>query len=364
MACRTNLTLGPLAMPRRLRRDEPGLLHHVMSRGIARRAIFETRRDVRFFLACLAKQVRAGDLEILVLSVMTTHFHLLVRSPRGRLSRAMQRALDAYSRWFNRSRRRDGPLFRARFVNRIVDSEAYALAVIRYIDRNPVAARLTDDPFEYPHGSARHYATSRAPRWLARAAVHELLGGGPGEPWDPARYVRILGDEAGPGEQWLVDRRLRDSTPRADDPLDDLLRAAPGQVREWMRAKARLADGTAPGLPVASPLAIRRSIQRLDRGSTEDRVVLLRSSAPRAEVLEAGLLRLCAGLRQQEIADRMGVLLTTAQKRVRLFARAITIDESLLSEASLALEAALEEDFGHVGGRRPRPRLDEARQVW
>ena len=125
-------------MPRRLRRDYPGALHHVMSRGIAKRTIFETRRDVRYFLSRLAREVRRGDLEVLVYSVLTTHFHALIRSPRGHLSAAMQRVLDAYARWFNRGRRRDGPLFVGRFVNRLVESESYAYAVVRYIDDNAV----------------------------------------------------------------------------------------------------------------------------------------------------------------------------------------------------------------------------------
>lgn len=46
-------------MPRRPRFDAPGLLHHVMNRGIARRRVFETRRDMRYFLALLAVEVRA-----------------------------------------------------------------------------------------------------------------------------------------------------------------------------------------------------------------------------------------------------------------------------------------------------------------
>ena len=52
-------------MPRRPRYDAPGRLHHVMNRGIARRTVFETRADIRYFLALLAREVRAGRLEVL-----------------------------------------------------------------------------------------------------------------------------------------------------------------------------------------------------------------------------------------------------------------------------------------------------------
>lgn len=68
-----------IVVPRR-RLDAPGLLHHVMNRMSAHKTVFETRRDVRYFLALLALEVRAGRTEILAFSVLTTHVHLLLHS--------------------------------------------------------------------------------------------------------------------------------------------------------------------------------------------------------------------------------------------------------------------------------------------
>ena len=48
-----------------------------MNRGIAKRTLFETERDIRFFLSRLAKAVRAGRIEIHCFCILTTHFHLL-----------------------------------------------------------------------------------------------------------------------------------------------------------------------------------------------------------------------------------------------------------------------------------------------
>jgi hypothetical protein len=61
-----------------------------MNRGIARRTVFENDADVRYFLAQLARAVRAGGIEVHAYCLMTTHFHLLVRSPAGGLSTAMR----------------------------------------------------------------------------------------------------------------------------------------------------------------------------------------------------------------------------------------------------------------------------------
>lgn len=112
-------------MARLNRCDEPGSWHHVVNRGIAKRTLFEDREDIRYFLSRLAREVRRGRLEIHAYCVLTTHFHALVKSPRGELSEAMRRSQNEYSRFFNRRHRRDGTLVRGRFLSRPVDSLEY-----------------------------------------------------------------------------------------------------------------------------------------------------------------------------------------------------------------------------------------------
>ena len=97
-------------MARRLRDDAPGQWHHGTNRGHCRRTMFENERDCRKFLSLLAKEVRAGRLEVHAFCLMLNHYHLLVRSPKGQLSQAMANLQREYTRWFNRSRGRDGTL--------------------------------------------------------------------------------------------------------------------------------------------------------------------------------------------------------------------------------------------------------------
>ena len=75
-------------MPRIRRGDEPFARFHVMNRGIARRSLFEGAADVRFFKAHLARAVRDGLIELHAFCLMTTHDHVLVVSPCGRLADA------------------------------------------------------------------------------------------------------------------------------------------------------------------------------------------------------------------------------------------------------------------------------------
>lgn len=73
-------------MVRTPRGDDPGSWHHVFNRAIARRTMFERHEDFRCFLLQLACAVRRGDLEVHAYALMGTHYHLLVRSPEGRLA--------------------------------------------------------------------------------------------------------------------------------------------------------------------------------------------------------------------------------------------------------------------------------------
>lgn len=221
-----------------------------MNRGLARRTSFETRADVRFFLTRLASEVRASRIEIHAFCILTTHDHLLLRSPSGELSRVMQRVQNEYSRWFNRGRQRDGPLYRSRFLSKPVRSEHYRKLLVRHIDANPVTAGLVVRLEDYPHGSARRHAQGAGPVWLERSWVESKVCAQAGRiDHDPARYSTAFGAHRDSGGFALVERRTRVRS-RGEDPLDDLLGGAVGKVRDWMCRKTTLADGTTIGLPV------------------------------------------------------------------------------------------------------------------
>ena len=77
-----------------------------MNRGVARRTMFEVEPDFRYFTSLLARAARRGEIEVHAFCLMATHYHLMVRSPVGRLSESLRRIQNQYSRWFNRIRRR------------------------------------------------------------------------------------------------------------------------------------------------------------------------------------------------------------------------------------------------------------------
>jgi hypothetical protein len=263
----------------------------------------------------------------------------------------MQRAEDAYARTFNRSRRRDGPLFRGRFGNRIIDSEAYWWSVLRYIDRNPVEAGLCTRPRDYPHGSARHYCRARGPVWLRRDAVEESIGRREEGAWDPLAYVEFDDELLSAGQRWVAERRREQAL--ADDgrdPLEELLGAAPEKVRLWMEGKARLADGTLPGHVLVAPgtvIALLEARRARDPGRT-----VATGGKARAlwEALEVGTLRGDCGLRLREIASEIGASICKVQDRLRAHADGLAGDPSYVAEAASLLAEAIALDHGE--GRR------------
>jgi len=109
------------------RDDYPGASCLITNRGIAKRAVFETRLDVEHFSAALARVVALGLVEVDAFAFLTTHFHLLLRRLTGEISLAMKLVTNELVRWFNRARKRDGPLFAGRFDGRRIDDGASGL---------------------------------------------------------------------------------------------------------------------------------------------------------------------------------------------------------------------------------------------
>jgi REP element-mobilizing transposase RayT len=310
-----------------------------MNRGIARRTLFERREDFRFFAAQLARAVRRGEIEVHAFCLMGTHYHLLVRSPRGELAKAMWRIQQTYSRFFNRTRRRDGSLVRGRYTSKPVKSVAYRFALVRYIDRNACKAHVVQHPFEYPYGSAALYRRPSGPRWLERSWVEELVasrsGGACYEPASYARAFTTLPDHM----VGLVEERS--SSAVGFDPLDNLVVASSDTVREWMVCKARLADGTEPNLPILSlgQLALlvnadRHRSWRIERGQVE------RDAWP---VAYAGLGRRLCGASLTLLASDMNLSHATVSKLCRLHEREVGLDGDYARRCALLTHAALEE---------------------
>ncbi|HSP27705.1 MAG TPA: transposase [Ilumatobacteraceae bacterium] len=164
-------------MARPPRHDEAGAWHHLMNRGADRQDIVSDDDDRYMFEHHTGELVRRGLLEIHAYVLMDNHFHFLGRSPEGELSAAMHRLGCEYARWYNRRHRRDGPLFRNRFVSVLIDDDEQLLVASRYIHRNPLAIVPAPALGTYRWSSLGPYLGRRqSPDWLCRSVLDELIG--------------------------------------------------------------------------------------------------------------------------------------------------------------------------------------------
>ena len=132
-------------MPRLARLDPPRVLHHVMVRGLERRAIFRDDADRADFVGRLAALAEAGALTVYAWALLPNHAHLLVRTGRRPLARCMRSLLTGYAGAFNRRHRRVGHLFQNRYKSIVVEEEVYLLELVRYLHLNPLRAKVVPD---------------------------------------------------------------------------------------------------------------------------------------------------------------------------------------------------------------------------
>ena len=142
-------------MSRPIRIEFPNALYHVTSRGDRRESIFEDDEDRRIFLRTLEQAVRQFNWLCHAWCLMDNHYHLLIETPDGNLSKGMRQLNGVFTQASNRRHRRVGHLFQGRFKAILVDSDAYLLELARYVVLNPVRAGLVKRAQDWAWSSYR-----------------------------------------------------------------------------------------------------------------------------------------------------------------------------------------------------------------
>ena len=161
-------------MPRMARLVIPDRPHHVTQRGVRSMRIFYSAQDRRAYLGFLGEQLAAHDVSVLAYCLMTNHVHLIAvpRTAEG-LAKAIGRAHFHYTRRVNFRQNTRGYLFQGRFYSCVLD-EPYFLSAVRYVELNPVRARMVSRAWDYGWSSARFHVGLRKNDPLV--ADRDLLG--------------------------------------------------------------------------------------------------------------------------------------------------------------------------------------------
>jgi putative transposase len=155
-------------------------VYHVYARGSNRQAIFGVDSDRVDFLGCLERVVLRRRLRCLAFCLMTNHYHLVLETCDGELSRAMQALNGRYALRFNGRYGRVAHVFQNRFGAAHQKTHPQLLWTLRYTVRNPVETGLCDRPDEWRWSSYRACAgLDRAPPFLDVAGLLSYFGDRP-----------------------------------------------------------------------------------------------------------------------------------------------------------------------------------------
>jgi len=164
-------------MSRPLRIEYPDAWYHVMNRGGRYEAIFEDKNDYSAFIELLQEAIDIFHIKVAAFCLMQNHYHLLIQTPEGNISRSMRHINGVYTQRFNKIHGYDGHLFRGRYKAILIDADSYLMQVMRYIHRNPITAGLSEN-LNYGWSSHKVYLSdAKKWSWVSRDKIFKMLSG-------------------------------------------------------------------------------------------------------------------------------------------------------------------------------------------
>jgi putative transposase len=157
-------------MPWIVRIVGPGYPHPIVQRGNNKEQAFLDREDYEKYLGFLERYSKEKETSILAYCLMPNHVHLLAKPSHDYcLAKIMQGITLCYTQYFNRKRGRSGRLWECRYHSTVVDGDRYLWAVSKYIENNPVRARIVKKPEDYPYSIAKAHILGRKDSLLKEA---------------------------------------------------------------------------------------------------------------------------------------------------------------------------------------------------
>ncbi|GBD97382.1 MAG TPA: helix-turn-helix domain-containing protein [Nitrospirae bacterium] len=200
-------------MARPLRIEYDGAVYHVTSRGNAGKPIFKDNLDRSIFLETLHKANKRHNLLCHAYCLMNNHYHLIIETPDGNLSKGMRQINGVYTQSFNRQHNKAGHVFQGRYKAILIQKESHLIEVCRYVVLNPVRAKAVKRPEDWKWSSYRATAGMEKPHsslttdWItgqfairkmtAQKKYREFVAAGVTEEsiWKDLKGQSLLGEE-------------------------------------------------------------------------------------------------------------------------------------------------------------------------
>ncbi len=229
-------------MPRTSRLDAPGVLHHVIIRGIEKKKIFRDEYDQERFVERLGNVLTQTETTCYAWALLSNHAHFLFRTGTVPVSKVMLRLLTGYAVYFNRRHKRHGVLFQNRYKSIICEEDTYLTELVRYIHLNPLRAGLVKTEAglkNYFFCGHSAIAGVRTCPWQDTGYVLSFFGSRRSRARDIyLEYIRAGRNQGRRPE--LVGGGLL----RSNGGWHELKKRASGQMQEWLKSDERILGGS------------------------------------------------------------------------------------------------------------------------
>src|SRR4030067_2892421 len=145
-------------MARPLRIEYEGAVYHVTSRGNERKRISRDDNDQELFLNTLEKVSKRYNWYCHAYCLMNNHYHLIIETPEGNLSKGMRQLNGVYTQLFNKRHKKTGHIFQGRYKAILIQKDSHLLEACRYVVLNPVRAKIVHKLEDWKWSSYRSTA--------------------------------------------------------------------------------------------------------------------------------------------------------------------------------------------------------------
>lgn len=227
-------------MPRQARNAPGGLVYHVLNRANGRLRLFKKAEDFLAFERVLAEAHARVPIRILGWCLMSNHWHFVLwPKDDGQLTSFMRKLTHTHTQRWKTAHNAvgTGHLYQGRFKSFPVQCDEHLLTLMRYVERNPLRAKIVKRAQDWRWGS--YHVRQKAGHPLG-----DLLVRGPIEL--PRHWSRWIHEPQTDEEQVEIAEHIRRGRPLGDTRwteqtvrqlgLESSLRP-PGRPRGWRKAK-------------------------------------------------------------------------------------------------------------------------------
>ncbi|MBE8222279.1 MAG: hypothetical protein HAW60_06080 [Bdellovibrionales bacterium] len=163
-------------MPRQLRKVIPNFPMHIIHRGNNKQFLFRNNIDKKEILFYIASGIKNTNCKLHSYVIMSNHFHLLLTpSSKEDLSKFMHFVALKYAQYFNKKYRRTGTVWEGRFKSCLVENEYYLFRLYKYIEENPVKAKIVKSMIDYKWSSYSHNGEAQIDSLITEHSLYKDL---------------------------------------------------------------------------------------------------------------------------------------------------------------------------------------------